>query len=85
MLIISLNLIFSYVYYDNVMNIIYDNKLSKNYDAGDYTVFFKHYGYYDGNCINHTQQMLLYHNSDIFPTIFNVNIECPYNFYFTQQ
>ncbi len=65
MITFGLFLIFNYATVNNLEKIITENRLCKDVEYGDYSIFFNYYGsdecnaYYKGN-------YLLYHNSDVF-------------------
>ena len=69
MILISANLMFAYAYYDSVDDLILTEKLCKDIEYYDYSVFFDYYG--SSECIdkNINQKVLLYHRSSIFPNV----------------
>ena len=69
MVLISLFLIFSYLYYDSMDDLIIKEQLCKDIDYFDYSLFFEYYGSEECKEYNINKSVLLYQNSDVFPNV----------------
>lgn len=75
MVLISINLMFAYAYYDSVDDLITKQNLCRDIEFYDYSVFFEYYGSDSLNCnYNADQKVLLFHQSSIFPNIQRISI-----------